>query len=272
MIESVLFPFSTMAIMPSKYTDEIENSSDTWRVFLIMGRRAKFSVQQKLIIIKKAQTESIERLAQEYCVNAHTIRRWKRMYKYQGMRGLESAHHNKVYSVEFKRKLVVEFEHSTDALEKFALKHGLKSDWQLSQWIIQYNESKLKAYTPRKRDSIMPGRKTTFEERLSIIEDLIKHDVNYSWAVDKYHVSYQQVYGWYQKYRKSGNDPQSLRDRRGKAKPKAEWTELDKLRAENRLLKAEVKRNEMEVAFAKKLIEIRNREAKSSSNNKPSKN
>ncbi|MDX2312409.1 transposase [Limosilactobacillus mucosae] len=53
-----------------------------------MGRRAKFSVQQKLIIIKKAQTESIERLAQEYCVNAHTIRRWKRMYKYKGMRGL----------------------------------------------------------------------------------------------------------------------------------------------------------------------------------------
>lgn len=85
-------------------------------------------------------------------------------------------------------------------------------------------------------------------------------------------MSYQQVYGWYQKYRKSGNDPQSLRDRRGKAKPKAEWIELDKLRAENRLLKAEVKRNEMEVAFAKKLIEIRNREAKSSSNNKPSKN
>jgi len=37
-----------------------------------MGRRAKFSVQQKLIIIKKTQTESIERLAQEYCVNAHT--------------------------------------------------------------------------------------------------------------------------------------------------------------------------------------------------------
>ena len=45
---------SNWAIMPSKYTDEIENSSDTWRVFLIMGRRAKFSVQQKLIIIKKA--------------------------------------------------------------------------------------------------------------------------------------------------------------------------------------------------------------------------
>ena len=45
--------------MPSKYTDEIENSSGTWRVFLIMGRRSKFSVQQKLIIIKKARKHTI---------------------------------------------------------------------------------------------------------------------------------------------------------------------------------------------------------------------
>ena len=118
----------------------------------------------------------------------------------------------------------------------------------------------------------MPGRKTTFEERLSIIEELIKHDVNYNWAVEKYNVSYQQVYGWYQKYRKSGNDPQSLRDRRGKAKPQKEWTEIDQLKAENRLLKAQLLRKEMEEAYAKKVMEIRNREANDSSNNKPSKN
>ena len=48
----------------------------------------------------------------------------------------------------------------------------------------------------------MSGRKTDFEERLTIIEELIRHDVNYNWAVEKYHISYQQVYGWYQKYRK----------------------------------------------------------------------
>lgn len=30
----------------------------------------------------------------------------------------------------------------------------------------------------------------------TIIEDLIKHDVNYNWAVEKYQVSYHQVYGW----------------------------------------------------------------------------
>ena len=115
----------------------------------------------------------------------------------------------------------------------------------------------------------MPGRKTTFEERLSIIEELIKHDLNYNWAVDKYHVSYQQVYGWYQKFHKSGNDPQSLRDRRGKAKPQEEWTEIDQLRAQNRLLKAQLLRNEMTDEYAKKVMEIRNREV---SGNKRSKN
>lgn len=104
----------------------------------------------------------------------------------------------------------------------------------------------------------MPGRKTTFEERLLIIENLIQHDVDYKWAADKYHVSYQQVYGWYQKFSKSNNDPQSLRDRRCKAKPEDEWTELDQLRAQNRLLKAQLLRKEMADAYAKKVMEIRN--------------
>ena len=237
-----------------------------------MGRRSKFSLQQKLIIINEAKTTSTRKVAKKFSVDAHTIRRWQRIFQYQGIDGLKSVHHNRKYSVEFKRQMVVEFERSMNSLEDFALKHGLNSGWQLSKWIIQYNESKLKAYTPRKRDSIMPGRKTTFEERLSIIEELIKHDINYNWAVDKYHVSYQQVYGWYQKYCKSGNDPQSLRDRRGKTKPKEAWTEVDRLKAENRLLKARLLRKEMEDAYSKKVMEIRNREANDSSNNKLSKN
>ena len=118
----------------------------------------------------------------------------------------------------------------------------------------------------------MSGRKTSFEERLNIIEELIKHDVYYNWAAEKYQVSYQQVYGWYQKYIKSGNDPESLRDRRGKAKPEEKWTEIDRLKAENRLLQAKVKRQEMEIAFAKKLNEIRNRGVNKRFGNKQSKN
>lgn len=36
-----------MAIMPSKYTDEIENASDTWRVFLY-GKKIKIFTPAKV--------------------------------------------------------------------------------------------------------------------------------------------------------------------------------------------------------------------------------
>ena len=68
----------------SKYTDEIENSSGTWRVFLIMGRRSKFSVQQKLIIIKKTQTESIEEVTKVvYEINEISKRIDEKVAKYK---------------------------------------------------------------------------------------------------------------------------------------------------------------------------------------------
>ena len=237
-----------------------------------MTRKAKYSAEEKLSILNELSHSSVKEVTRKYSIGERTILHWQLLYKYQGIDGLRSSHHNCSYSKDFKQDLVQRYQKSADSLEMFAIKNGLKSETQLSNWIIQYNGSKLKANTPRKRDSIMPGRKTTFEERLSIIEELIKHDIDYNWAVNKYHVSYQQVYGWYQKYRKSGNDPQSLRDRRGKAKPKEAWTEVDRLKAENRLLKAQLLRKEMESAYAKKVMEIRNREVNDSSSNKSSKN
>ncbi len=147
-----------------------------------MPRKSKYSVEQKLSILKEAIHSSTGEVAKKYGLSKRTITSWYRLYKYQEIDGLRSTHNNRSYSKKFKLSLVEQYRSSGDSLELFAIKHGLKSESQLSNWIIQYNESKLKAYTPRKRDSIMPGRKTTFEERLSIIEDLIKHDVNYNWA------------------------------------------------------------------------------------------
>ncbi|EEW53623.1 helix-turn-helix domain-containing protein [Limosilactobacillus antri] len=237
-----------------------------------MGRKSKYSAEEKLSILKEASQVGVPKVMTKYNIDRKAIRRWGYLYKYQGLLGLNPPHSNQSYSKEFKRSLVEQYHQSNESMEIFAIKHGLRSVTQLYYWIIQYNESNLKAYTPRKRDSKMSGRKTNFEERLTIIEELIKHDVNYNWAVEKYHVSYQQVYGWYQKYLKSGNDPESLRDRRGKAKPEKEWTEVDRLKAENRLLKAKLQNQEMEIAFAKKLTEIRNREVGKGSGTKPSKN
>ncbi|MDT2286762.1 helix-turn-helix domain-containing protein [Paenibacillus larvae] len=48
------------------------------------------------------------------------------------------------------------------------------------------------------------GRKTTFEERIEIAQYTIANDLDYQKSMEKYDVSYSQVYAWVRKY-KSGN-------------------------------------------------------------------
>ena len=73
----------------------------------------------------------------------------------------------------------------------------------------------------------------------------------------KYNVSYQQARNYTVKYEAGGIE--ALRDRRGRTKPLDEMSELEKLRAENRILRAEKERAEMEASFLKKLDEIERR-------------
>ena len=61
-----------MGIMPSKYTDEIENSSYTWRVFY-MSRKSKYSAEQKLAILNELTCNSISEVAKKYAVGKKTI-------------------------------------------------------------------------------------------------------------------------------------------------------------------------------------------------------
>lgn len=101
------------------------------------------------------------------------------------------------------------------------------------------------------------GRKTTFDERIAIVQYCISHDYNYKEAAGKYNVSYQQARNYTVKYEAGGVD--ALKDNRGKRKQLDEMSELERLRAENRILKAEKERAEMEISFLKKLEEIERR-------------
>ncbi len=40
------------------------------------------------------------------------------------------------------------------------------------------------------------GRKITYEERIEIVEDCLGNGQDYLATVDKYRVSYQQIYSW----------------------------------------------------------------------------
>ena len=100
-------------------------------------------------------------------------------------------------------------------------------------------------------------RKTTFEERVEIVQYCIAHDRNYAKTAEQYHVSYQQARSYTVKYETGGVE--ALRDNHGKRKSPDEMNELEKLRAEVKILKAEKERAEMEASFLKKLDEIERR-------------
>jgi len=101
------------------------------------------------------------------------------------------------------------------------------------------------------------GRKTTYDERVEIVKYCIENQNNYAETAQKYRVSYQQVYSWTTKYEADGVE--ALQDNRGKRKPLDEMSEIEKLRAENKLLEAKNKRQKMEIDFLKKLEELERR-------------
>ena len=100
-------------------------------------------------------------------------------------------------------------------------------------------------------------KNTTFEERIKIVEECIGVGCDYTSIAKKYACSYGQVYSWVKKYQDKGIE--GLYDRRGKNKPIDELSEIEKLKIENRLLKAESKQQKMEIDFLKKLEEIERR-------------
>ena len=101
------------------------------------------------------------------------------------------------------------------------------------------------------------GRNTTYEERVEIVSYCIEQGNDYAAAIEKYKVSYQQIYSWVRKYNEKGAE--GLVDKRGKRKPESEMTELEKLQAENKMLEARNKRLETENAVLKKLKELERR-------------
>ena len=101
------------------------------------------------------------------------------------------------------------------------------------------------------------ARKTTLEERIKIVEYCISNSKDYSATAKEFNCSYSQVYSWVNKYGEKGID--GLKDGRGRNKSEDELSELEKLKAEIRILKSEKKCQQMEIDLLKKLEEIERR-------------
>lgn len=72
------------------------------------------------------------------------------------------------------------------------------------------------------------GRKTTFDERIEIVQCCIANAHHYSKTAERRNISYQQA----RNYTNESKGVEGLHDRRGQRKPEEEMTELKTLWAE----------------------------------------
>lgn len=99
------------------------------------------------------------------------------------------------------------------------------------------------------------ARKTTFQERITIVKDCLENGSNYGETAIKYNVSYQQVYTWVKKFSQLGED--GLEDRSGKRIQKQEArSEIEKLKIKMAKLEHELYMTKMERDLLKKLEEL----------------
>lgn len=203
---------------------------------------------------------SFKKVGTKYGVDESSIRKWLAKYKAYGDSAFELKCSNINYTAEFKRKVAEAYISGEGSLRDIAIKFKIHADSTVLTWVSQYNNHE--ELTDSRSEgvfSMVKGkeRKTTHEERIDIVKYCIEHQNNYAETALKFQVSYQQVYSWYQKYRKDGVE--ALLDKRGCTKLISEMTEFEKIKAENKLLKAENNLIQMENDFLKKLEEIERR-------------
>lgn len=225
-----------------------------------MERKAKFSFETKIGAVQRCLTgkSNPHYEASVLGISFTSVTEWISLYESLGDAGLITTSKNTVYSTAFKQSAVQDYLNGEGSYLVICKKYGIRSTRQLRNWVMKYNgHEKLKASGTGGKPIMTKGRKTTYEERIEIVEYCIAHQNNYSETAEKFQVSYQQVYTWIKKYEVSGIN--GLLDNRGRTKPLEEMNEIERLRAENRLLKAQNKRQEMEMNFLKKLDEIERR-------------
>ena len=225
-----------------------------------MSKR-KHSTEEKVEAVKRylRGESTLITGSQEIGIGISTFHEWISKYQTFGIEGLRAGGKQFRYTQEIMYAAVKEYLSSSCSQDEICRKYKIKDRKTFRRWIKVYNSHK-ELRPGNGRGSVFymtKGRSTTYEERVEIVSYCIEQDYNYVKTMEKYCVSYQQVYSWVKKYRDKGAD--GLLDKRGKRKAESEMTELERLRAENRMLEARNKRLETENAALKKLEEIERR-------------
>ena len=225
-----------------------------------MSKRSPKSVEEKLEIVHLLlnQEQSVSQLSKQYQVSERTIQSWKMKYEKFGVDGLRESRTWKNYSSELKEKAVLDYLDGKGSLREICLQYDISNDYVLRSWLKRYTSGEDLKTTSKGYSRMKQGRKTTFEERLEIVNYTIAHEKDYQAAIETFGVSYQQVYSWVRKFEKNGS--QGLVDRRGKGlDSKPNLTKAEELQLKIKQLEERNRYLEMEVGLLKKLDAIQRR-------------
>ncbi|MCF0114727.1 MAG: transposase [Erysipelotrichaceae bacterium] len=226
-----------------------------------MGRKLKFPSEVKIEICDLYLEGKYSRgeLAEKYGFYEDTIYKWVHRYQKEGETAFQERSHNQKYTKEFKTEVVEAYLNGEGSIDFLAVRYGIPSLETVRRWIAKYNNhEELKDYDPKPEVYMAEKhRKTTLEERITIVEYCIEHNKNYKDTAEKYDVSYTQVYKWVKKYLESGEE--GLVDNRGKRKPEEELSEVEALKRKISLQNKLIEEKNMEIEVLKKVQEIERR-------------
>ena len=230
-----------------------------------MGRKAKFSKEIKIKACEKYRKGkgSFKSISEEIGCGKAVFYKWYHDYVNHGESVFDEKPRNNSYTAEFKLEVINEIKKSSiiAASSKFGISREV-----VRKWFLSYNNGEtIKDYSPCSEVYTMKARKTTFEERIEIVNFVLENDNDYKGAADTYSVPYASVYQWVQKYLKHGEE--SLRDSRGRPKTgelRQGLTELEKKDIEIERLKRELERHKRAEEILKKNLEIRKQMMKNS--------
>lgn len=225
-----------------------------------MGRKSIISDYKKIKAVRLYLngTVSMLNLCNKLQLHKSSFNKWVIRYKSEGEAGLRHSSKNTSYPAETKINIVREYLDGLGSLNDLCIKYHISSNTVLYNWIKKYNgHENIKSSGTGGKNIMTKGRKTSYNERIEIVKYCIENNNDYNKTVEKYKVSYLQIYTWMKKYKQFGID--GLVDRRGKPKSEELMTEDEKLKAQNKFLETQNRRLQMENALLKKIQEIERR-------------
>lgn len=218
-----------------------------------MGRKPKYSKEVKIQACKDYErgNGSFGRIADEIGTTNEVVRQWYLRYKEHGPNSFDASSRNKAYNKEFKLSVVEEYTSGKYSIPDLAAKYNIAYS-VVRRWIDKwYNGIDIKDYDPKGDVYTMKSRKTTFEERLEIVQWVIDNNMSYKDAADMFSITYALVYKWTRAYIDKGAEVLKYQKRGPKKK-----SEIDRLKLELEKEKALRKRREFELEVLKKKEEF----------------